>query len=280
LDSLRRQLKNLQIRPKKRLGQHFVIDSRVLQRIVETAELQPDDIVVEIGSGNGGLTAPLSQNAKKVYALEIDVSLIPILQSQFSENDHVEIVPIDALHFDFAALSRQWGRKVKVVANLPYEISTPILFRFFGERDSFSLVVLMLQKEVARRLVASPGSKEYGPLSLWTRLYTDARLIFSVSPRVFHPMPKVESAVMRFDFLPQLRIPVRDEKVLRKVIQSSFMYRRKMLANALRLGDFSHFSLEHIQKTLVQAGVDPKIRGENLSLEEFQQVASAISSLS
>jgi len=251
----------------------------VLQRIVEAAELQPDDIVVEIGSGNGGLTAPLSRNAKKIYALEIDSSLIPILQSQFSGNDHVEIVPIDALHFDFAALSHQWGRKVKVVANLPYEISTPILFRFFGERESFSLVVLMLQKEVAKRLVASPGSKDYGPLSLWTRLYTETRLVFSVPPQAFYPEPKVDSAVVRFDFLPQPRIAVDDQETLRKVIHSAFTYRRKMLANALRMGDFASLPLEKIQEALAQSGIDPKVRGEKLSLDEFARAAIALSLL-
>jgi 16S rRNA (adenine1518-N6/adenine1519-N6)-dimethyltransferase len=280
LDSLRRQLKKFQIRPKKRLGQHFVIDSRVLRRIVETADLQPDDLVLEIGAGNGSLTALLAQSAKKVYALEIDPNLIPILQSQFSGGENVEIVSIDALEFDFAGLSRQWGRKLKVVANLPYEISTPILFRFFGNRESFSLLVLMLQKEVARRLVASPGSKEYGPLSLWTRLYTDARLAFFVPPGAFYPAPKVESAVVRFEFLPQPRIPVDDEEALRKVIRSAFTYRRKMLANALRLGDFPLIPLEKIQGTLIQSQIDPKIRGEDLSLEELQRVASALHSIS
>jgi 16S rRNA (adenine1518-N6/adenine1519-N6)-dimethyltransferase len=280
LDSLRRQLKNLQIHPKKRLGQHFVIDSRVLQRIVEAADLEPDDIVVEIGAGTGGLTDLLAKGAKRVYALEIDSALIPVLQSQFSGRENVEIVAIDALDFDFAAPARQWGKKVKVVANLPYEISTPILFRFFENRESFSLLVLMLQKEVAKRLVASPGSKEYGPLSLWSRLYTDARLIFTVPPRAFHPAPKVESAVVRFEFLCQPRIPVGDEEALRKVIHSAFTYRRKMLANALRLGDFSLLPLERIQETLVQSGIDPTIRGERLSLEEFQRIALALHSLS
>ncbi|MCX5914354.1 MAG: 16S rRNA (adenine(1518)-N(6)/adenine(1519)-N(6))-dimethyltransferase RsmA [Deltaproteobacteria bacterium] len=278
MDSIRQQLRNLQIRPKKRLGQHFVIDARVLQRIADSADLDPDDIIVEIGAGNGGLTAPLAQKAKKVYALEIDSALIPILQAQFADNERVEVVRADALKFDYAALHRRFGRRLKIVANLPYEISTPILFRFFEEREYFSLLVLMLQREVARRLVASPGSKEYGPLSLWTRLYTETRLLFPVSPQAFHPEPKVASAVVRFEFLSQPRIAVGDPENLRKVIHSAFTYRRKMLGNALRLGEFSHLPLEKIQEALRSAKIDPKVRGEKLSLEEFHEAALALSS--
>ena len=280
LESIRRQLKSLQIRPKKRLGQHFVIDARVLRRIVDSADLQPDDIVVEIGAGNGGLTAPLAQKAGKVYALEIDPVLVSILQAQFGNNERVEIIAADALQFDYAELHRRWGRRLKIVANLPYEISTPILFRFFEERECFSLLVLMLQKEVARRLVASPGSREYGPLSLWTRLYTDTRLLFAVPPQAFHPEPKVVSAVVRFEFLPRPRISVGDPENLRRVIHSAFTFRRKMLANALRLGDFSHLPPEKIQEALREAGIDPRVRGERLSLEEFHKAALALSPFS
>jgi 16S rRNA (adenine1518-N6/adenine1519-N6)-dimethyltransferase len=280
LESLRRQLKDLKIRPKKKLGQHFVIDSRVLQRIVDVADLQPDDVVVEIGAGNGGLTALLAQKAEKVYALEIDFSLIPILRSRFSENKRIEIVPTDALRFDYAGLWRREGRRLKVVANLPYEISSPLLFLFFEGREYFSLLVLMLQKEVARRLTASPGSKEYGPLSLWTRLYTEARLVFSVPPGGFHPPPKVDSAVVHLRILPRPRIAIQDEEVLRNVVHSAFSYRRKMLANALRMGNFSHLPIEKIQEALTRAGIDPKVRGEALSLEMFEKAASILTSFS
>jgi len=270
----------MQIRPKKRLGQHFVIDARLLQRIVASADLDPDDIVIEIGAGNGGLTAPLAQKAKKVYALEIDPSLIPVLQAQFAGNEVVEVVPVDALRFDYAGLHRQWGRRLKIVANLPYEISTPILFRFFELRECFSILVLMLQKEVARRLVALPGSKEYGPLSLWTRLYAETRLLFSVSAQAFHPEPKVSSAIVRFDFLSEPRIAVGDPGTLRKVIHSAFAYRRKMLGNALHQGDFSEISLQKIQGALRGVKIDPRVRGERLSLEDFHKAAAALSSYS
>ncbi len=280
LDSLRRQLKELGIRPKKSLGQHFVIDPHVLHRIVDTADLKPQDVVVEIGSGNGSLTGLLASKAKKVYAIEIDSRLITILQSRFSRDERIEIIEIDALQFDYAALSRQAGGKLKVVANLPYEISSPILFRFFEERENFSLLVLMLQKEVARRLVAGPGSKDYGPLGLWTRLYTEACLIFSVPPRAFHPPPKVDSAVMRLEILPHPRIAVRKEEALRNVVRSAFMYRRKMLANALRMGGYSHLTLEKIHEVLARVGIEPKARGEALPLELFEEVSFALSALS
>ena len=278
MDSLRRQLRDLRIRPKKKLGQHFVTDPRVLQQIADTADLQAQDVVVEIGSGNGNLTALLAQKANKVYALEIDFSLIPILQSRFSGDERIEIIRIDALDFDYPGLWRSGGRKLKIVANLPYEISSPILFRFFEQRETFSLLVLMLQKEVARRLVAHPGSKEYGPLSLWARLYTEARLVFSVPPRAFYPSPKVNSAVVRLEILPKPRIAVRDEDALRSIVRSTFTYRRKMLANALRLGDYSYLPLERIQEALVRAGIDPKSRGETLSLESFEEAAFVLSS--
>ncbi len=268
------------IRPKKSLGQHFVTDRRVLRRIVGTADLQPEDVVVEIGSGNGNLTSLLAEKANKVYALEIDFSLIPILKSRFSGDHRIEIIAVDALQFDYAALFRHAGRKLKIVANLPYEISSPILFRFFEEREIFSLVVLMLQKEVARRLTANAGSKEYGPLSLWARLYTEAQLVFLVPPRAFYPPPKVDSAVVCLEILSQPRIVVRNEEALRSVVRAAFTYRRKTLANALRLGDYSHLPLEKIQELLVRVGIDPKTRGETLSLDAFEEVGFALSSYS
>lgn len=247
---------------------------------MEGAELQPDDLVVEIGAGNGGLTALLAEKAEKVYALEIDPGLVSILQTRFAGKETIEIVSGDALAFDYPALHRLRGRPLKVVANLPYEISTPILFRFFEERACFSRLVLMLQKEVAARLAARPGSKDYGPLSLWTRLYTNALVLFPVSPQAFHPVPKVASAVVRFDFLPRPRFAGGDSETLGKVIRAAFTYRRKTLINALRLGNFSAVPPENIEKALQGARIDPRARGESLSLEEFHRAAEALSSLS
>jgi 16S rRNA (adenine1518-N6/adenine1519-N6)-dimethyltransferase len=279
LNSLRKQLRELQIRPKKKLGQHFVVDPNVLRRVVECAALEAEDIVLEIGAGLGGLTIPLAERVKKVYALEVDPRLASVLRGQFSGNDQVEIFQADALKFDFAPLFRKCQRKMKVVANLPYEISSPMIFRLFQEREHFSLLVLMLQMEVARRVVAKPGTKDYSPLSLWSQLYTAARIVFAVSPEAFYPQPKVDSAVVKFEILQKPSIEVTDEETLHRVIRSAFAYRRKTLANAIHLGEFTHLPMDQIQQALRFAGINPTARGEALSLEQFRNLSRVISAL-
>jgi len=277
LASLRRQLKQLNIRPRKSLGQHFVQDPNILRKIVEEAGLEREDIVVEIGAGLGSLTAPLAERVKKVYALEIDPRLAEPLRERFSEMEQVEVVQGDALKFDFGPIFQKWGRKIKVVANLPYEISSPMIFRLLKERKYFSLLVLMLQLEVARRVAAGPGTKDYGQLSLWTQLYSRALIAFSVGPRAFHPPPKVESAVVRFEISPVPRVEVEDEKTLQEVIRSAFTYRRKTLSKALQTGTFSHLPMQKIQEALGAAGIPPLARGETLTLEQFARLARLLS---
>lgn len=277
LNRLRKQLEKAGVRPSKRLGQHFVTSPAVLQRILESASLTPDDVVVEIGAGLGGLTGPLAERVEKVYALEIDPRLARPLRDLFGENERVALIQADALQFDFASLPVGKGRKMKVVANLPYEISSPMIFRLLEERKRFSLFVLMLQAEVARRMVASAGTKDYGPLAIWVRLYTRARICFFVGPEAFYPRPKVDSAVVRFEVLERPSLEVEDEEILGRVIRSGFGHRRKTLANALRLGAFAHLSPSQIEKVLRLAGIDPGRRGESLSLEEFRDLARAFS---
>ena len=279
MNSLRKQLRELQIRPRKRLGQHFVIDPHVLRRIVECSALEAEDIVLEIGAGLGSLTVPLAQQAQKVYALEVDPRLASVLKGQFSGSDQVEVILTDALKFDFTPLFRKCRRKMKVVANLPYEISSPMIFRLFKEREHFSLLVLMLQMEVARRVVAKPGTKDYSPLSLWSQLYTAARIVFAVSPEAFYPQPKVDSAVVRFEILQKPSIEVTDEETLHRVIRSAFAYRRKTLANAIHLGEFSRLPMNQIQQALRFAGINPTARGEALSLEQFRNLSRVVSAL-
>ena len=276
---LQRQLKELKIRPKKRLGQHFVVNSKILQRTIESASLGPEDIVVEIGAGLGSLTVPMAQRVKKVYAIEVDPRLAHELRNQVSANDPVEVIQADALQVDFAPWYEQWQQKMKVVANLPYEISSPMIFRFFQERNYFSLFVLMLQLEVAKRVVARPGTKDYGPLSLWSQLYTRAQIAFSVGPQAFYPPPQVESAVVRFEILPQPSVVVEDEKILRQVIRSAFTYRRKTLVNALRLGEFAHLPAEKIREALQSFSISPESRGEALSLEQFCDLSRTLAAL-
>lgn len=279
MNSLRKQLRELQIRPKKKLGQHFVVDPNVLRRVVECATLEAEDIVLEIGAGLGGLTIPLAERVKKVYALEVDPRLANALRGQFSQSEQVEVLLADALKFDFAPLFREGHRQMKVVANLPYEISSPMIFRLFQERAHFSLLVLMLQMEVARRVVAKPGTKDYSPLSLWSHLYTEARIVFAVSPEAFYPQPKVDSAVVRFEILQKPRIEIADEETLHRVIRSAFAYRRKTLANAIHLGEFTHLPTSKIHQALQWAGINPTARGEELSLEQFRDLSRVISAL-
>ena len=277
--SPRKQLRELQIRPKKRLGQHFVVDPNILRRIVDRAGLEPEDIIVEIGAGLGTLTASLAARVQRVYAIEVDQRLADVLRDQFSGSGQVEVIPEDALRYDFRALFQRWRRKMKVVANLPYEISSPMIFRLFEERHCFSLFVLMLQMEVARRVVARPGTKEYGPLGLWSQLYSRTQILFAVPPQAFHPRPKVESAVVKFEILQEPAVEVEDERALRRVIRSAFAYRRKTLANAIRMGEFSHLSAERIQRALQSAGINPALRGETLSLVQFRDLARALSAV-
>jgi 16S rRNA (adenine1518-N6/adenine1519-N6)-dimethyltransferase len=279
LHSLRRQLRELQIHPKKKLGQHFVIDPKVLRKIVECADLEAEDIILEIGAGLGSLTAPLAQRVERVYAIEVDPRLSGALQKQFSGEERVEIILGDALQFDFLSLFQKWQRKMKVVANLPYEISSPMIFRLFQGRECFSLLVLMLQMEVARKVVAQPGTKDYGPLSLWSQLYSRARIVFSVGPQSFHPQPRVDSAVVRFEILPKPSVEVEDEEAMQRVIRSAFTHRRKTLANAIKLGEFPRLSTPRIRQALQSAGIDPTLRGEVLSLEQFRDLSRALSSL-
>jgi 16S rRNA (adenine1518-N6/adenine1519-N6)-dimethyltransferase len=275
LASLQKQLKERGIRPKKRLGQHFVHDPNILRKIVEEAELEPEDVVVEIGAGLGSLTDPLARRVKKVYALEIDSSLADILKDRFSGTETVEVVWADALQFDFANPFRKWKRKIKVVANLPYEISSPMIFRLLKERECFSLMVLMLQLEVARRLAAKPDTRDYGPLAIWSQLYSDVRIAFQVKPNSFTPPPQVQSAVVKFRFLPKPRVEVGEEKTLERVIRSAFTYRRKTLSKALQIGGFSS---PQIKEALDKTDIPPMARKETLSLEKFCGLARLLGS--
>jgi 16S rRNA (adenine1518-N6/adenine1519-N6)-dimethyltransferase len=275
LVSPQKQLRELGIRPKKSLGQHFVHDPNILRKIVEEAALEPEDVVVEIGAGLGSLTDPLARRVKKVYALEIDSSLADILKDRFSGTETVEVVWVDALQFDFGNPFRKWKRKIKVVANLPYEISSPMVFRLLKKRECISLMVLMLQLEVARRLAAKPGTKDYGPLAIWSQLYSDVQIAFQVKPNSFTPPPQVQSAVMKFQFLPKPRAEVGEEKILEEVIRSAFTYRRKTLSKALQIGGFSS---PRIKEALDKTGIPPMARGETLSLEKFCVLARLLSS--
>ncbi len=264
------------IRPKKALGQNFLTDKNVLARIVEAGAVSGDDRVMEVGPGRGSLTGTLADTGARVLAVEIDRELAPLLEREFSGRENVEIVRADILDVDLAELllSRYAG-KWKVVANLPYNISSQVLIRFLDNRELFSRMVLMLQKEVGERLIAPPGCKEYGILSVFCCLHFDIRREFIVKPGSFYPPPKVDSVVLRFEPLPAPRVDVGDEAFFRRVVRAAFGMRRKTLRNCLK----SAMSLDekHLAQALERCGIDGGRRGETLSLEEFAALCRALS---
>lgn len=251
------------IYPSKSLGQNFLKDKNVLQRIVGLAELTPGDEVLEIGPGLGALTEQLAKRAGRVVALEKDKKLIPHLTELSRKYKNVQIISEDSLDSDFRKLFK--GGSVKVVSNLPYSVSTPILIKLLETRDIFSSLVLMLQLEVGERIASAPGSKKYGSISVLLQTYFDISLEFRVPPSAFWPKPKVYSVVLKLTPLKNPRVDITDHKLYEKVIRSAFSSRRKMLSNSLQSG----FPKDSVLKALAESDIDPKRRAETLSIKEF-----------
>lgn len=264
--------------PKKRFGQHFLKDRNIIKKIVDGAGITEGDVVLEIGPGLGDMTSLLSEKAERVIAVELDRELSSILLQRFKEDGKVEIINADALKFDTSGLFKRFGGKFKVVANLPYNISAPVLFKFFEERECISSMTLMFQKEVADRLVATPGAKEYGVLSLYAQLYTRPSTLFRVLPNAFTPPPRVDSAVVRLDVLPGPSVKADDEKFMLKVIKAAFGQRRKTLLNALSFG--LRMPKEEIGEALKRCEIDGSRRGETLTLSEFCVLSDTIAKVS
>ena len=273
--SLMQELRRQGVSPKRSLGQHFLIDQGIAQKIVRLADLEPEDCVVEIGPGMGVLTFLMLPLVKKVLAVELDQGMAEWLREKGQGLASLSIVRQDALGFDFAKVSRDVGRKIKVVANLPYNISTPVIFRLLENREAVTHLTLMLQREVAERIIASPGSKAYGPLSIFTQLYTSPKIMMRVPPEAFYPRPRVESALLRFEILERPRIAIDDADFFQKVVRASFAQRRKTLLNALRGAPLS-LSREKIESALTAANIDPSRRAETLDLAEFQRLTEAL----
>ena len=252
--------------PRKRLGQNFLIDHNIVKKIIDLADLQPGETVLEIGPGRGILTRPLCETVSRVIAIEVDSRLSRYLQELFPPMANLEIINDDALKFPYHTLPEN----TVIVANLPYNISTPLLFQFFAARPRVSRIVLMLQLEVARRLVARPGTREYGILSVLTQYFADVQLAFRVSRSCFRPSPEVGSAVVRLDMKPDDSFQNEAVDAFVRIVRAAFGHRRKTLFNAMRDAGFSSAQIE---SAFLQATIDGTRRAETLTIEEFETLS-------
>ena len=264
----------------KKYGQNFLIDPHVLNKIIDAADVGRDDFVLEIGPGIGTMTQYLAERAGRVLAVEIDHNLIPILRETLAEYDNVEVRQGDILKEDIAAIAREYnaGKPIKVVANLPYYITTPIIMGLFESHVPLANVTVMVQKEVAERMRAKPGTKDYGALSLAVQYYAEPYLAANVPPNCFIPRPNVGSAVVRLTCLARPPVEVADERLMFRLIRASFNQRRKTLQNGLANSGELDFSKEEIGQAIQAVGLPPDIRGEKLGLAEFAALADALAS--
>lgn len=259
----------------KRFGQNFLIDVHVLDKILKSAEIGEDDFVLEIGPGIGTLTQYLAASAGKVTAVEIDPSLIPILRETLQEFPNAEVVHSDILKMDMRKLveEKNQGKPIKVVANLPYYITTPILMELLEKRIPISSITVMVQKEVAKRMCVGPGSKDYGALSLAVQYYAKPSIVANVPPNCFIPRPKVGSTVTQLKIYEKPPVEAADDGLMFQIIRASFNQRRKTLANALQNYEGLSLKKDDIQKALEKCGFAVNIRGESLNLSEFARLS-------
>lgn len=263
----------------KKFGQNFLIDGHVLDKIIRSANITKDDFVLEIGPGIGTMTQYLAEAAREVAAVEIDKALIPILEDTLSAYDNITVINEDVLKLDIKQLvmERNGGRPVKVVANLPYYITTPIIMGLFESHVPIDSITVMVQKEVAQRMQSGPGSKEYGALSLAVQYYAEPYIVANVPPNCFMPRPKVGSAVIRLTTYKEPPIDVVDERLMFRIIRASFNQRRKTLVNGLNNSPEISISKETIAEAIEELLVSPTIRGEALTLSEFARLSNIIS---
>lgn len=262
----------------KKFGQNFLIDTHVLDKIIRAANITKDDMVLEIGPGIGTMTQYLAEAAGKVIAVEIDKNLIPILEETLGDYDNVRVINEDVLKVDLKKLADEenGGRPVKVVANLPYYITTPIIMGLFENGVPLESITVMVQKEVADRMQTGPGNKDYGALSLAVQYYAEPYIVANVPPNCFMPRPKVGSAVIRLTRHAKPPVEVKDEKLMFDIIRASFNQRRKTLANGLNNSDKLNFSKEKITEVIEQLGRGASVRGEALTLEEFARLTNLL----
>lgn len=272
-------LQKYQFSFQKKFGQNFLIDTHVLDKIIRAAEITKEDMVLEIGPGIGTMTQYLAEAAGKVIAVEIDRNLIPILSETLSMYDNVRIINEDVLKLDIRKLAEEenQGRPIKVVANLPYYITTPIIMGLFEGKVPVESITVMVQKEVADRMQTGPGSKDYGALSLAVQYYAKPYIVANVPPNCFMPRPKVGSAVIRLTRHDTPPVQVKDEGLMFEIIRASFNQRRKTLANGLNNSSRLSYPKEVIAEAVEKLGKGPSIRGEALTLEEFARLSDILS---
>lgn len=250
---------------KRPIGQHFLFDQQILKKIIDCSQVTSNDTVIEIGAGLGTMTRLLAERVKKVIAIEIDKKLVARLKASLSLRPNVEVITGDALKFPYETIKD----KFKVVANIPYYITTPLLFRLLEFKGQIPSMTLLLQKEVAQRIVASPGGKDYGVLSITVQLYTKPTLKFLVPKGVFSPPPEIDSAVVHFKVFSRPIYKIKNEAFFLKVVKTAFSQRRKTILNSLK-------SLEGIKEALLEAGIDSKLRPEVLSIRDFIRLAEVL----
>jgi 16S rRNA (adenine1518-N6/adenine1519-N6)-dimethyltransferase len=271
-------LKKYNIHPLKRLGQSFLIDANIISKIVKAARIEREDIVVEIGAGIGVMTALIAREAKKVIALELDKVMIEILQSELKDRSNIEIIETDVLRYDFSLLCQERVfPKLKIIGNVPYNISSPILFHILEYKQHIASAIIMLQKEVAERIVAAPGTKAYGTLSVILSMYFEISREFNVPSHCFYPPPKVDSALLRMVVRDEPLIPLKNQELFKSIVRMAFAQRRKTLLNNIKNSKVMHFkSLQDILLMLEGIGIDGARRGETLTVEEFGRLSDAV----
>lgn len=265
----------------KKFGQNFLIDTRVLERIIAQAEITKDDMVLEIGPGIGTMTQYLCENAREVVAVEIDNSLIPILEDTLSEYNNVTVINDDILKVDINKLVEEHnaGKPIKVVANLPYYITTPIIMGLFEKKVNVDSITVMVQKEVADRMKSGPGSKDYGALSLAVQYYSKPEIVANVPPNCFMPRPNVSSAVIRLKLYDEMTVKVENENLLFRLIRASFNQRRKTLVNGIKNSGELNYTKEQVVEALAKMGLNENIRGEALTLEQFGELSDILNEM-
>ncbi|MCT4613152.1 MAG: 16S rRNA (adenine(1518)-N(6)/adenine(1519)-N(6))-dimethyltransferase RsmA [Clostridia bacterium] len=264
---------------RKKFGQNFLIDPHVLGKIVDSADITEDDLVIEIGPGIGALTQFIAERAGKVVCIEIDRDLIPILKEDtLSEFDNIDIINEDVLKVDLDEVMKEYGKgkKVKVMGNLPYYITTPIVMGLLEKGYDVESITVMVQKEVADRMKSGPGTKDYGALSVAVQYYTEPYLVANVPPNCFMPRPNVDSAVINLKVNKNKNIKVLDEKTFFKTVKAGFTQRRKTLMNSIKNSGLFAMTKEEILEVIVESGFDERIRGEKLNLEDFGRLSDSI----